>query len=760
MSKNQYGDTNIPDIDFAVLAQDYMCKYGANINLQRAIPMIIDGLKPVQRRLLYMMYEHYKTAKHVRVTVVMGELMKIHPHGDQGLGDTIARLCQDFTNIIPLVGTTSNAGNITGGNDAAAPRYLDIFLPEFTKEVLFKEFDNTVNMIDSYDGTYKEPFSLPARFPIILLNGSAGIGYTLSSDIPPYCLNEVADATIKLLQNPNAKIRLIPDSPTGCDIIVTGDHSFVMQSTYVIDPINYTITITSTPYQCYLNAIDKALRELQLSATPIKEILSADNECELSEGIFKYTIRCSKCNLYNVIDTLFKRVPGFRSGISTSNMEVVDTDFRTKKYDCRQILLSWINARITIKRAWYLRMIVNQQRKRNILEGKLFMLSPENIDTTVATIRKSDKSTAVENLRKAFNNKVSSVQANEVASMPFLDINIKHYKKTIEDIKQLDEELAINMEIVKDPQKIRDVIISEIKDIKEKYGKPRCSRIIDPNKTSSTNIGLVQILTDGSFMLTETDNFDNLASDVTPISGNEVCLIDDKGVFLKVDIRKVLHNQPMTLTSIGKTTMGKCVAAVACQTNNIIMLSNKGRIKYMPISKIPSNATRKPLVPLDDDEFIVSILEVDDSNTTDVLIYTETGDGKRIQTSQLNKVSSLDSVGQIVVKDGKCAGMFCLNPNKPFLVYVTRLGRLRLNHSKFLTTGKKFSDTKNIITMSPNDDLVAVFCVDKNQTVILNHADGRTSSVHVDSLPISTMSLPAERPKHVAGVKVIRATIS
>ena len=251
-----------------------------------------------------------------------------------------------------------------------------------------------------------------------------------------------------------------------------------------------------------------------------------------------------------------------------------------------------------------------------------------------------------------------------------------------------------------------------------------------------------------------------LASDVTPVTGDEVCLIDEFGGFLKVNTHKVPHDKPMTLTSIGKNVMGKCVAAVSNQSNNIIMLTNKGRIKYMPISRIPSNATRKPLIPLGSDEYIVTVLEVPDKTTSDILIYTNDGLGKRIQTKDLNKVTSVDSVGQFILSGYEVSGMFCINSKKPYLVYVTRLGRIRLNHSKFLITGKKFADPKPIITLSPQDDLIAVFCVDKEQTIVLNHADTRTSTIHVDTLPISTMSIPPERPKHVPGVKVIRATLS
>jgi DNA gyrase/topoisomerase IV subunit A len=231
------------------------------------------------------------------------------------------------------------------------------------------------------------------------------------------------------------------------------------------------------------------------------------------------------------------------------------------------------------------------------------------------------------------------------------------------------------------------------------------------------------------------------------------------GHFLWVDTNKVPRNKRLTMTSIGKSTMGKCVAAVSNRSNNIVMLSNKGRIKYMPIDKIPSNQTRKPLIPLDPDEYLVSVVEVH-GTTQDILVYTTTGLGKRFQLTDLNNVMSVNAQGQFIVKDHEVAGMFMLNPKKPLLLYVTRLGRVRVNHSKFLTTGTKFDKIRPIIKLSPQDDLIAVFCVDDTQVLSMNHVDGRVSSVNVSSITPTTMSIPPERPKHIPSVRVIRATIS
>lgn len=757
---NEFGD-NIPSVDLVPLSTEYMCLYGINVNLQRSIPMVSDGIKPVVRRILYQDYKQYRNTG-VKAAVLVGDVLKIHPHGDLGLGGIIAKMCQTFSNNVPLLAAKSNTGNPTTGDDYAAPRYIeDVHLTDFAKDVLFSEFDGKVNMRQSSDVNLMEPVVLPCKFPIILLNGTSGIGWTLSTDVPPYNLNEIADATIKLLKNPQAKISLIPDLPTCCDIIVKDEYSFIMQASFEVDPVNYIITFKNTPYLKYLDNIDKALREIQDSDNPIKEILAPpDDESELAEGKIRYVIRCKPCNLYNVINTLFKRVPGLRESISTRNMLVVDPSFRTKKYDVRQILCAWIKNRLWEKRSWFLRELVAKNTEYNMLKGKEFMLSPSNLDKTVKVFRScKSKEEIVPALVKAYKGEVTTSQANYVSELRMHQLTQNEYKKTIEQIEKVSGEIDYIKSIVEKPERIKEVIIDEIKEIKQKYGYPRRSKILNLEEGDNVNIGVVQILPDGTILFSETENPEHLSSDVTPLAGDYVCLIDEYGQFLWVDTNKVLHDKPMTLTSIGRREMGKCVAAVSNPDNCILMLSNKGRIKYMPVDRIPTNAARKPLVPMMDDERLVSVVELYDENQ-DLLVYTPDGMGKRFSVSDLNKTSTVDAQGQFLVSEGEVSGMFTINPNKPWLVYVTRLGRIRVNHAKFLSSVKKFGDLKPIITLSQQDDLIAVFCADTNQKITLNHVDSRITTVNLDTIEPSTMAAPPVRPKHVPGVKVLRATIS
>ena len=750
---------NLVERELFDLATDSMMLYGVNINLFRAIPQIYDGLKPIHRRILYSMWEKHRDNL-VKVATSEGEVLHYSPHGDQGLTGVYARMAQPFSNNVPLLFPDGNCGTPTSGDDYAAERYWDVKISEFTKEVLFKEFDGKVNMMPNYDRSTDEPIYLPAKFPIILLNGVTGIAYTMSCDIPPYNLSEVADATLKLLDNPNAKIRLIPDSPTGCDVMVRDDTTFVFQSCFDVDNMNYTITIRNTPYTKYIRDIQKDVWAIQDSTNPIPELLTCDDESELIEDKLALVFRCKPCNLYTVVNKLFRRVPGLRSVVSTKNMIVVDNVYRTHEYDIRQILLGWIKIRLVEKRNWYLRDLVSKTQKYNILEGKAFMLHPKNIDKTLDIYKKSKRAEIPLKLVQAYPKKVSTSQANYMKDAHMYEITIDEYEATLKEMEDLDNKIKELKIIVSDPENIKNAIADDIKQIKAKFGVPRRSKIINLDNTERNSVGVVQILTDGSVVFSETENPDHLSSDVTPVSGDQVCLIDDTAQFLWVNTNKVPQGKPVTMTSIGKTMMGRCVSVVSNMSNNILILTNRGRVKYMPIDRIPSNASKKPLIPLEVDEVVVSILELRDESE-DILIYTSDGMGKRVKTSELNKVMSVDSIGQFLIKDvNNVSGMFCVNNKKPLLLYVTVLGRTRVNKASLLKEGKKFGEMKSIIRLSPQDDLIAVYCVDPSQTVALQHADSRISTINISSLPVSTMSTPPTREKHVPGVKVVRAVIS
>lgn len=613
------------------------------------------------------------------------------------------------------------------------------------------------------DEDIQEPMWLPARVPIVLLNGTIGIGYTLSSTIYPHNLNELIDATIKLIKHPERDVNLLPDSPTGCDIIIKDANTVIFQSSYVIDNVNYTITFLNTPYGNYIRSINNDLMEIQKSNNPIDEIIAADEESDFikNKNAIKYIIRCKPCNLYKVVEKLFRRVPGFRISASGKNMTVVTPKFTTETLTASEILRLWIENRLIEKTAFLNRDLVAKTTKYNELLGKKFMLSPENLEKTIKVFRKCEEEEEIIPALVAFyKGKITTSQAKFVSGLRLSKLTNKEYIKTGEEIEKTKALIENIRETIKSPEKIRDSVIDELTEIKRKFGSPRRSKIIN-NVTNTTSVGVVQILTDGCVLFGETENPEHLSSDITPVTTDMVCLIDEKGKFIWIDTTRVEHNKLLTLTSIGKDKMGCCVAVISEEPmHDIIILTNKGKLKYISISKIPSNASRKPLLPLDDDERIVSIIETSENSNGNLLVYTSDGNGKKISIESLTKHNSVDALGQFIIKDTtNVSGMFILNDVKPLLMYVTKLGKIRVNNARFLSESKKYGDMKQIIKLSPRDDLIGVYCVTSDDVVVLSHADGRISSVSVKDLPVSTMAVEPSRPSHVPACEVIRAVI-
>ena len=789
------------------MATNYMALYGVNINMARAIPFIRDGLKPITRRLLYAAYK-FHGENWVKASVLKGDVGKFSPHGEQEMNEIMAKTCQTFSNNIPLLDGHGNVGNVTTGDDFAADRYYSVKLSKFSMDILFKEFDGKVNMVPSYDDTSEEPFTLPARFQVILLNGTAGIAYTLSCNIPPYNLGEIVDATIKVINfdkefrkaaylytkkhknevseylsySPNVynvmlvdpkiikelglkkpRIHLVPDSPTGCNIYIRDHERFTMESVYEIDNVNYTITIFNTPYLKYIDKIDSALRAIQDSDEKIPEILSAEEDSDDLEKEMRYVIRCKPCNVQNIVNKLFKRIPGFRAGLSASNITVIDSTYHTRNFNPEQILGDWITQRFDDKRTWFLRELVAKTAQLNMLEGIAYMLNDKNRDRTVKVISSSkNKSAIIESLVKEYKGKVTSSQASYIGELKFYRITREEYEKTCKEIKKVGEEIDKIKKATENDDTIKDIIIDELLEIKGTHGCPRKSRIISSSMSEeAAAVGTVHILPDGNVIFAETTDLTTISSDIKPLNSELVCLLDKTGQYVWVDTREIRHNAPTALLSIANSKMYDCVTAVSNPSNCLMMLTNFGRIKSTPISSLKGKKKKVyQLATLDFNEVIVSAMEVQ-NNSDDLLIYTKDGLGKRIKISDI--LVSVTGNGRMINKEPieNVSGMFILKDNKPLICYVTTLGRVRVNHAKYLSTGKKYANFKPLIELSPREDLIGVFCCDDNQTITLHLDNGKEVNVSISSLGISTINTPPVRAKGLSGaIKVIRASIT
>lgn len=473
-------DMNITD----TLKENYM-PYAMSVIISRALPEI-DGFKPSHRKLLYTMYKMnlIKGAKTKSANVV-GQTMKLNPHGDGAIYETMVRLTKGNETLLhPFVDSKGNfAKHYSRDMAYAASRYTEVKLDEICNEV-FKDIDkNTVDFTDNYDGTLKEPTLLPVTFPNILVNPNQGIAVGMANNVCSFNLKEVCDTTIAYLKNAKCDITktlLAPDFATGAELIYdeaaikqiyeTGRGSVRLRSKYRYDKKNSVIEIYEIPYTTTAEAIiDKTIELIKLGK--IKEITDLRDETDLSGLKITFDIKKST-DPQKLMSKLFKMTPLEDS--FSCNFNILDGT-TPKVMGVGEILEKWTAFRMgCIKRR--IKYDINKLTHRlHLLEGlKLILL---DIDKAIKIIRDTEKDEdVIPNLIKGFG--IDEIQADYIADIKLRNLNKEYILKRIQDVDDLNKELDRLDAIVKDDREIKKIIIAELKDVAKKYGTERKTEIV------------------------------------------------------------------------------------------------------------------------------------------------------------------------------------------------------------------------------------------------------------------------------------------
>ena len=377
--------------DVALACEEWSKVFGANKNIFRTTPSMIDSLKPVQLRILYCLYmSDNHGMKNRKSAAVTGEVMgKYHPHGDASIYESIVKMCQPWKNHITLLDGHGNFGSIAG-DSAAAMRYTEVKMSKFAMDCFFSDFERTnIPTRETYTGDSTEPIYLPSKYPVILFNPSfSGIGFGLASNIPPFNPKEVMDATITLIRDKKAKIRLIPDSPTGCDIIdtgyfdqinKTGKGKIMMQATYDIDYQANIVTFTSVPLQVGTKNVIASIVKMKKEGK-LDEIVDVTDRTANSKVDFSLILK-KDVNPDKFVEKLFKKKCGLREGFSCE-IQVID-DFAPRLLGVKKILLEWIDYRRDCIHSIYNNYLMKYQTDyhMNLILMKIF--NKDNIENTI-----------------------------------------------------------------------------------------------------------------------------------------------------------------------------------------------------------------------------------------------------------------------------------------------------------------------------------------------------------------------------------------
>ncbi len=481
----------IPQPITETIEKNYM-PYVMSVIVSRAIPEI-DGLKPAHRKLLYTMYKMgLLTGNRTKSANIVGQTMKLNPHGDAAIYETMVRLTRGNEALLhPLVDSKGSFGKqYSSDMKYAASRYTEAKLDPFCAE-LFRGIDkNAVDFIDNYDGTMQEPVLLPTSFPNVLVTPNKGIAVGMASEICSFNLAEICDATIAILKNPRTDTEKIldivkaPDFPGGGTIIYnrdnmrqvyeTGSGSVKIRARYVYDKAQNCIDIIQIPYSTSIELIMKKLTEL-IKEGKVKEIVDFRDEIDLSG--FKLTLDLRRgTDPEKLMARLYKMTPLEDSFKCNFNVLINGSP---RQMGVVEILSEWIKFRMECCRRELNFDLKKKKDKLHLLLGLGKILL--DIDKAIAIIRHTEKDCdVIPNLMKGFN--IDELQADYIADIKLRNLNREFIINRISEIEGLQEEIAKIEEILGDELKLKGYIAKQLGEVKKKYGKPRMSMIQDDSE--------------------------------------------------------------------------------------------------------------------------------------------------------------------------------------------------------------------------------------------------------------------------------------
>ena len=459
--------------------------YAMSVIVSRAIPEI-DGFKPSHRKLLYTMYKMgLLTGGRTKSANIVGQTMRLNPHGDAAIYETMVRLARGNETLLhPFVDSKGNFGKVYSRDMAyAAARYTEAKLDSICTEI-FKDIDSdTVDMVDNYDATMKEPSLLPTTFPNVLVSANQGIAVGMASNICSFNLKEICETTIALMKNPEHDILETlpgPDFSTGAELLFdeaatreiysTGRGSFKLRAKWHYVKEGNLIEITEIPYSTATEVIMDKVADL-IKAGKIKEIADMRDETDL--GGLKLTIDLKRgVEPEKLMQKLFRLTPLQDSFPCNFNILIAGMP---KVMGVGEILEEWTAWRMDcVKRRLYFQ-IQKKEARLHLLKGLERILL--DIDKAIAIIRETElENEVVPNLMIGFG--IDEIQANYVAEIKLRNINKEYILKQTRAISDLEKEIAELRDILGSPRKLKNVIIRELQQVADKYGQPRKTRIV------------------------------------------------------------------------------------------------------------------------------------------------------------------------------------------------------------------------------------------------------------------------------------------
>lgn len=583
----KHADTDCDELTLAYFASRAYLEYAISVVKGRALPDVCDGMKPVQRRILYAMKRlglnpDVKTVKSARV---VGEVLgKYHPHGDSAAYDAMVRLAQDFTMRYPLVQGQGNFGS-ADGDGAAAMRYTEVRLSKYA-DLLLGELDKgTVKFIPNYDGTHKEPVLLPARLPVLLLNGSSGIAVGMATEIPSHNLTEVGEAAIEVIRNPEIttdellEIVKGPDFPGGAQVISSasdiknvyrsGYGNLQVRATYHFEELSrgqWQLVFDSVPYKV---SVMKVMSELEALTNPkapqgkksltakqqqdkqlIMNVMSGMRDESSAEAPVRLVIdpKSKSIDREELVSTILSK-----TSLETSckfNLVVIGIDGKPRQKGLKDILSEWVSFRLRTVRARSQTSLNEAEVRIHTLEGRLIVLV--DIEEVIRIIRGTDD--PKKELITHFG--LSDTQAEDILEIKLRQLASLDEVKLRKELEKLRNEAERLRGLLTDEKKLRREVTKEIRQDIDTYGDERRTLIEEAKGASIAK----QVIDE-------------------PVT----VIVSEKG-FLR---SRQGHGFDARAMNFKLGDKYRC--SMECRSvDNLYILSNTGRIYSIPVSSLPS----------------------------------------------------------------------------------------------------------------------------------------------------------------------------
>ncbi len=696
--------------------EDSFFRYSMSVIIDRALPDVRDGLKPVHRRILHSMNVNgnRSNAKFVKSARIVGDVMgKYHPHGDSAIYDSMVRLAQPWSLRYPLVQGQGNFGSMDG-DPAAASRYTEARLQRFSDELLADIEKQTVDFRDNYDGSEQEPVVLPAKVPNLLLNGQIGIAVGMATNIPPHNLGELIDATIELIDNNEATIDDLlkhvkgPDFPTGAVVYggapmkqayLTGRGSVTMRAVANIEETKkgrHQIIVTEIPYGVNKASLVEKIAELYKE----KKISISDLRDESSRGKVRIVIEVKKDGYpKKVLNQLYK-LTALQSSFNYNMLALID-GIQPKILGLEEMLTEFIKHRQQVVRRRTEFELRKARERAHILEG--YKIALDHIDEVIRIIRASKTSEeAQKNLIKEF--KLSEIQAQAILAMQLRRLTGLERDAIENELNELLKAIARYEEILADEKEVFAIIKTELLEMKEKYGDERRSQIINHELGKFSDEELIP--EEESVVLLTTENY----------------------------IKRTLVTEYRRQNRGGKgkrgmTTKEEDVIDQLIPTNThdwLLFFTNKGRVFRLKAYEVPAASLAAKgvaavnLLALQPEEKITSIIKHAKDASEDGYLFMATTKGT-VKKTPLKDYANIRTNGLIAIKldDGDELRWIKSTTGQDDVIISTSAGQaIRFGETDARPMGRSARGVRGV-RLRPNDKVVGMDIVSNNEGNLL-----------------------------------------